>query len=200
MLSENFIYFASLLNVIGTGSYVVQTLRGNTRPNRVSWLLWSVAPLIAAAAQFREGVGLITLSTFMNGFMPLLILIASFINRKAYWKASTFDYFCGSISVLALILWLVTGEGLLAIGLSILADLMAAIPTLRKSYSEPESEHPTAFLFSAIASGITLLTIDEWRIENYSFATYILLICVILYSLIRFKLGSVISSKISYNR
>lgn len=189
MINENFIYLGALINLIGTGSYVLETLRGNTKPNRVTWSLWALAPLIAAGAQFKEGAGLVTLSTFMNGFMPALVLGASFLDRKAYWKATSFDYFCGSISVIALILWLVTGQGLVAILLSILADLMAAIPTIIKSYYQPETEHPTAFLFAFFASLITLLTIKEWKPENYAFALYIVLVTATLYSLIKFKIG-----------
>lgn len=110
MIDENFIYLGAILNVIGTGSYVIETLKGRAKPNRVTWFLWALAPLIAASAQFREGVGLIALSTFMNGFMPLLVLIASLMNKKAFWQASRFDYLCGSVSLFALILWLSTGK------------------------------------------------------------------------------------------
>jgi len=43
--------------------------------------------LIAFKAQIKEGVGIHqALLTFMVGFIPLIIFIASFINKKAYWK------------------------------------------------------------------------------------------------------------------
>ena len=189
MIDENFIYLGAILNVIGTGSYVIETLKGRAKPNRVTWFLWALAPLLAASAQFREGVGLIALSTFMNGFMPLLVLIASLMNKKAFWQASRFDYLCGSVSLFALILWLSTGKGLLAILLSVLADLMAALPTISKSFYQPETEHSITFLLAFIASSLTLLTIKDWKAENYAFALYIVIVTALLYVLIKFKLG-----------
>jgi hypothetical protein len=58
-----------------TAVYLRDTLRGTTKPNRVTWLLWAVAPLLAAAVELSEGVGLRALPTFMVGFMPLLVFV-----------------------------------------------------------------------------------------------------------------------------
>jgi len=37
--------------------YLINTLKGKTKPNKVSWLIWAVAPLIGAAAAFSAGLG-----------------------------------------------------------------------------------------------------------------------------------------------
>jgi hypothetical protein len=50
------------------------------------------------------------LPVFMAGFSPLLIFIASFLIKKAHWKPSTFDYACGALSSLALILCYLTKD------------------------------------------------------------------------------------------
>lgn len=189
MIDEKFVFVGALLNIIGSGTYAYSTIKGKTKPNRVTWFLWALAPLIAFGAQIGEGVKLASLMTFMVGFGPLIVFIASFMNRKAFWKITKLDIFCGFISVLALLMWLVTGDGLAAIIFSILADLVAAIPTLVKAFTEPETEHSGVFRNGAISAAITLLVIDEWRAENYIFALYILMICVVLYVLIRFKIG-----------
>ena len=189
MINENFILLGALLNVIGSATYAYNTVKGRTKPNRVTWFLWALAPLIAFSAQIDEGVGLQVLMTFMVGFGPLLVFIASFMNKKYYWEISRLDIFCGVLSLAALALWFVTGEGIVAIIFSILADLLAGVPTLIKAYKEPESEHSDVFRNGAISALITLLTIKTWTFETYGFALYIFIICVVLYLLIRFKLG-----------
>lgn len=189
MINEKFVLIGALLNLMGSGTYAYNTIKGKTKPNRVTWFLWALAPLIAVAAQFAEGVTWAALMTFMVGFGPLVIFLSSFVNRKAYWKITKLDIVCGSISLLALILWLITGQGVVAIVFSILADLIAGVPTLVKAFNEPETEHHSVFRNGAISAAITLLTINEWTFVNYGFALYILLICVILYILIRFKVG-----------
>lgn len=189
MLDPRFVIVAALLNLWGSLDYVIATLKGQTRPNRVTWFLWALAPLIAFGAQLNEGVGWPALMTFMVGFSPLAVFIASFINSKAHWKLTNFDYICGGLSLLGLLGWVITREGVVAIFFSILADALAAVPTVVKAWKAPETERYPVFLLSAISAGITLLTLDKWAFSHYSFPLYILLICLLLFVLIKFKLG-----------
>jgi hypothetical protein len=156
--------------------------------------MWTLAPMIAFAAEIHQGVGLRSLMTFMVGFNPLLVFVASFVNTKATWKLTKFDFACGVLSLLGLLLWLLSGQGNIAILFSIVADALAALPTIVKSYSHPESESWLVFLGGGLAAGITLLTIKAWTFANYGFPLYILLVCLVLISLIRFKFGKRLNS------
>ena len=79
MFDPHFVIVGVALQLIGVVSYLVDTLKGKVRPNRVSWFLWALGPLIAFSAQLDHGVGLVALMTFAVGFGPLLILIGSFL-------------------------------------------------------------------------------------------------------------------------
>ncbi len=187
MINEKFVVLGALINLTGTLGYVKNTLNGSTRPNRASWIMWTIAPMVAFAAQISEGVGLRSLVTFMAGFGPLLILVASFVNRKSVWRLTKFDIICGVLSFLGLCLWAITKQGNLAILLAIVADLFAAIPTLKKSYHDPESESSFAYITAAVSGGITLLTIKNWTFATWGFPLYIVLICLALSFLIVYK-------------
>jgi hypothetical protein len=157
-------------------------------------------PMIAFSAQIKEGVGLPALMTFMVGFGPFLVLVASLMNKNAYWKITKLDWWCGGLSVLAVVLWLFTGTGAVAIVLSIAADLLAGVPTLIKSYKDPESENHSVFRNGAISAVITMLAIQNPSFAAYAFPLYIFLICFVLYLLIRFKLGLKISAALASNK
>ena len=189
MLHPNFVILGVLIGSIGTLSYLIDTLNGKVKPNKISWLLWATAPLIAFFAEIKQGVGIQSLMTFAVGAGPLLIFLASFLNKKAQWKLSKFDLTCGVLSILGLILWYLSQDPNIAIIFSILADGLAAVPTLVKSYREPETENPWAFFFGMISAIITLLTITIWDLAHYGFPLYIFLICLILFITIKFKLG-----------
>lgn len=189
MIHPNFVIVGSVLNLFGAITYIVQVVKGNVKPNRVSWLLWGLAPLIAFSAELSQGVGIQSLMTFTVGFCPLLVFFASFINKKAYWKIGKLDIICGVLSVLALILWYVTKVGNIAIILSIISDGFAAIPTIRKAFMYPETENDIEFLMGGTNAAITLLTIRTWNFQHFGFPVYILLVNTILVSSIRFKLG-----------
>src|SRR5574338_239963 len=119
MLNQNFVIVGTIIGAIGAVAYLIDTVKGKVKPNRVSFLLWSIAPLIAFAAQIQQGVGLESLMTFSTGFLPLTTFIASFVNKKAEWKLTKFDVVCGGLSLIGLILWLVTRVGNIAIAFSI---------------------------------------------------------------------------------
>lgn len=197
MINENFIYLGAIISFIGGLSYLISTLKGETKPNKVTWFIWALAPLIAFFATIQQRVGIQSLLTFMIGFNPLLIFIASFINRKAYWKISKLDMACGSLAIVGLLLWQITGTGNVAILFSIIADMLAGIPTVIKSYYEPETENPNVFLGGGIFSLITLLTITTWSFEYYAFPVYIFAICALLFVLIKFKLGLKLSEPVN---
>jgi hypothetical protein len=133
--------------------------------------------------------------TFMVGFGPLLIFLASFVNKKSYWKLTRFDLLCGALSLLALVLWRVTGVGNIAIALSIAADVLATAPTVKKSFDHPASEHPLPFLTGFVSSAIVLLTLKTWSFADGGFALYILLCSALLFALIRFRIGNVIRAR-----
>lgn len=189
MLHPNFVILGALVNLLGGISYIKDTLKGKIQPNRVSWGLWGLAVMVAFAAEVSEGVGIQSLTTFMVGFVPILIFFASFANKKAYWKLTKFDLICGLLSGLGIVLWYATKEGSVAIVFSIIADLMAGVPTLIKAYYHPESENWIEFLGSFISVIILMLTITNWSFEYYAFPLYIFLYDFTAFMLIKFKLG-----------
>jgi len=193
MLNQNFIIIGALLGAAGSFAYLVDTVKGKVKPNRVSFLLWSIAPLIAFAAQIKQGVGLESLMTFSTGILPLTVFIASFVNKKAEWKITKFDLVCGVLSILGLILWLVTKVGNIAITFSIIADALAAIPTLVKAYKYPDTELAWPWIATVFGVILTLLTLNRLTFANSGFIIYILLVNTLIFSLVQFRIGEKVS-------
>lgn len=189
MINENFAYLGIVIASLGGLIYFYKTLNGEVQPNRVTWFLWALAPLIAFAAQIEQGVGIQVWITFIFGFLPLLVFVASFVNKKSFWKITKLDLVFGLFSLVGLVLWQITGVGNVAIAFSIIADGMAAVPTIIKSYYYPQTENYFAYLTSAIGAAITLLTIKIWNFETFGFSLYILIVTVLLTVLIKFKIG-----------
>jgi hypothetical protein len=192
LISDKFVILGALFNLVGSSAYALSTVRGRTRPNRVSWFVWSLAAFVAFSAQLSQHVGLRSLMTFMVGFGPLMIFLASFVNKESYWKITRFDLLCGGLSLFALVLWRITGVGNVAIALSIGADLLATLPTLKKSFENPSTEHSIPFLTGFISAAITLLTSNSWSFARVAFPLYILLNSALVFTLVQFSVGTVI--------
>ncbi|MGA3290847.1 MAG: hypothetical protein ABSD42_11485 [Candidatus Bathyarchaeia archaeon] len=143
--------------------------------------MWTIAPFIATVAAISNGVRWAVLPVFMSGFSPLLILIASFLIIKAYWKPSSFDYVCGALSSMALILWYVTKDPNVAIVFAIASDGLAAIPTLTKAWNHPETESAWPFIvgiFSPLTSFGAAIT---WTFSEYAFPSYLTVLNIMLF-------------------
>ncbi len=183
---------------VGIFIYIKGTIQGKIKPNKVTWLMWSIAPLIATAAALSTGVRWAAVPVFMSGFGPLLVFIFSFVNPKSYWKLEKFDYFCGAFSILALVLWAVTKEPVIAIIFAIASDASAALPIIIKSWKHPDSERPEAFMagmFSALTSFFVLKT---FSFSEIAFPVYLVLVCAIL--IISGYRGRILSNKLLLNK
>lgn len=176
MIPEYFAYFSILFSIIGSYYYIRDTIHGKTRPNRVTWIFWSLAPFVAVYIGYKSGVSLPLLaSTFTAGFSPLLVVIASFFNKNSYWKITKFDILCGLLSFVAIIIWVATKNGIISLIFAILADLFAGIPTIIKSWKHSETETASPYTFGILNQLITFLIITNFSFQSYAFPLYIII-------------------------
>ena len=173
MLPEYFAIIGAIIGSLGGFYYLYETVVGRTQPNRVTWLLWGVFPMVIFVAQRSQGVESLSWTSFVAGFTPLLIVAASFFNPNAYWKSEPRDFYLMAAAIVGIILWAVTANPILALLFSLLADLLAGIPTLIKSYRHPHSESWIAYAISAFGFGMSLLSVQTYDVENTAFVAYV---------------------------
>jgi len=180
------VILGAIVSLFGTYIYIRDTLRGQTKPNLVSWVLWAVAPMIASAAAFSAGIRWAVLPTFMVGFVPILVIIAALIKHKAIWRPTTFDYICGGLSVMALVLWIITKEPNLAIIFSIFSDGLAALPTIRKSWLFPDTESGIVYTTGLFNMLTTIAALQFYTFSELAFPIYIVAVnLVIIFAIYR---------------
>lgn len=196
MIPDYWAYVAAVINVLGTLTYVMDVFSGKARPNRVTWGVLTIAPMIAFASMLSQGVGMAqSIVTFSVGFSPFLIFVSSFLVKHPAWQLKRFDIGCGVLSLFGLLLWWITGEGNVAIIFSILADGLAFLPTLVKAYYHPETESPWTFMASEVATIIGLMTVKNWNFETVGFQLYILAANIFAIVFIYFKFGLWLESR-----
>lgn len=172
---EYLVIVAAVASTLAALVYIRSMFTGRTKPNRVTWLMWAIAPLIAASAALSNGVGWAVLPVFMAGFSPLMIFIASFFAKKAYWKLSTFDYVCGALSVLALFMWWLTKDPNVAIVFAISSDALASIPTITKAWRNPETESIWPYVVGVFGAASSLVVATFWTFSVYAFPSYLII-------------------------
>jgi hypothetical protein len=189
VLDVHFVILGAAFGIYGTYAYLRDIVRGVTKPNRVTWLMWAIAPLLAFSVEINEGVGLRSLMTFVVGFGPLIIFVVSFFYPASAWQIGRLDWLCGGLSAAGLAAWLVTRHGTVAVVASIAADGLAAAPTLRKSWYAPQTETVAAYATAMVNAAITVLTIQHFTTAEAGFPVFVLVMTSLETALIGGRLG-----------
>jgi len=189
MTNQSIVILGTLIGAVGSIFYLIETVKGGVKPNRVSFILWSLPPLISTYANIKSGGGIESLMTFSVGFFPLVIFLATFFNKKSVWKLTGFDFVCGVLSLLGFFLWQITQEAYLAITFSIISDFLAGIPTIVKTYKHPETELAWPWLMPVFGEILILLTLKNITFLNSGFMIYVALFNTLIFLLAHYKIG-----------
>lgn len=170
-----------VIGIAGVSAYIRDTLRGKSKPNRVTWGMWALSPLIGTAAAISAHADIwATTRIFLAGFLPLLVFLTSFVNKKSYWKLTLFDFLCGVCSLLALIVWLVVHSPQVSILIAAIGDGFATLPTIKKAWAHPETETGVTYLAGFISVLLIIPSIPVWNIENAAFQVYLFIADLLL--------------------
>ena len=165
-----------LLMVWGAYDYLRDTLLGKTKPNRVSWSLWALAPLISLGAAFDANADVwASIRVLVGGVVPAVIFLASFINKNSYWRLGRFDWFCGGLSLAALVFWQLADSPLVAVLLATTANTLATVPTFVKAWNYPETESRLIFITSFTSAILIIPAIPVRTIDNSAFQSGLML-------------------------
>ena len=189
VIDSRFVFLAAALSLVGAYGYIRATLRGDTSPNRVTWSIWALEGILGFIVELQQHVGLAALMTLMLGLVPLVVVAASFRNPHSVWKIGFFDAFCGAISLLGLVFWALVNAPTVALVSFVVADQVAALPTIRKSWLAPTTESPWAFFLGVASTGVTLLTLQHFTTAGALFPGCILVADLIIALLVVTRVG-----------
>lgn len=155
---------AGVLALGGYIPYVFSIFKGVTRPNKASWIIWTVVGGLLAVSYFAEGDPNAIWLPMGYFFGPLIVAILSFHYGYSEW--SRIDKICLILAILSVIPWLLSKDATLTLLINVLIDSMGAIPTIVKTYKEPETEDFTAWFIFFLANTIQLFAISTWDISS----------------------------------
>jgi hypothetical protein len=107
-------------------------------------------------------------------WVPLSYVIGPFVTSMLGIKFgqggwTRFDRFCLLTAALSLMLWQVSSSPDLALAMNIGIDLLGALPTIRKSLSDPYGEDLLAWMLFFVANTLNVVAIERW---NWQVAIY----------------------------
>lgn len=153
---------AVILTFIAYIPYYRDILRHKTHPHVYSWTLWGLLTVLIVALQIKGGAGSATLVTAAAGLMCVGVIVLGFRHGKRDITAS--DTFVAILSLVAMGFWLIAKQPIISIVLVVMADLLAFLPTVRKSWYKPHTETLSLYVTNTIRFTLALLAVKEYTI------------------------------------
>jgi hypothetical protein len=166
---------AGLIAMLAVIPYIKDILHGTTRPNIFSFALWEALLLISALAQFSAGASF-SLLFVIGDLIGTGLIVALCLLGYGYGKYGKIEWACTALAIAAIIAWQVTALPVLAIVFALVADALAGIPTVIKTFKDPWSEAPAQWLLISFASLLAICSTTIVDIPNIIFPAYLFLI------------------------
>jgi len=161
---------SGLLSTSSYVPYVRDIFAKKTKPERASWIIWSVLTGIAFFSQLAKGA---SSSLWLPGLETCGVTIVFILSLKygvgGLTKRDILILFSAAAGV---VLWYFTKEPAVALYIIIGVDSLGTIPTIIKSYQEPETETFTTWILLSIAGILAMISVGSWNIILLSYPFY----------------------------
>ncbi len=166
---------AGVLSAFAYLPYIRDTLRGDTRPERASWLIWSLLGSIAFFSQMYEGA---THSLWLGGIQVLgtIVVFLLSIKRGMGGFLNKSDQKVLAVACVGLILWYFASTAVYALAIIISINLLGGWVTITKAYRDPQSETLLTWTVSMGASSLGVLAVGDWDWIVLAYPLYLLVL------------------------
>ncbi len=178
MSTEYFGYISAFFITISFVPYFLGIIRGETKPERASWFIWSVLGGISFFSQVAKGATDSLWLPAIQGVGDILFFVCSFkYGIGGFLKRDKIALVGAGLS---LILWYLTREAAVALFLAIFIDGLGAVLTMIKSYEHPSTEPIISWLLTALGGLFTILAVGNFNWILLAFPIYIFLINLLI--------------------
>lgn len=153
---------AVAIGLYGYVPYFRDIFKGKTKPHAFSWLIWGILTGIGFLAQVFDNGGPGAWVTGVTAFVCIMIfLLALSRGEKNITKS---DWWCLLGAFLAIGLWLITDDPLIAVVLITVIDALGFIPTFRKSYHRPDQETAVTYVLSGVKFIVAIAALSNFSL------------------------------------
>jgi hypothetical protein len=172
-MRDIFFWLSGAIQLIANVPYIVAIFRGAVRPQRTTWLIWSVLTAIAFGSQMGSGA---TTSLVFAGLSALNCAAVYLISlRRGVGGWGRADRLSLAAAGAGLALWVATKEPFAATLITTCVDLAGYLLTLRKAWDAPHSENATAYLLSGASAALAIASERQIVFQAVFFTGYIVL-------------------------
>ncbi len=137
--------------------YLVSILRGHTKPERASYLIWFIVDVIGISSYISVGARTTIWTGLIFTFTGLLVFLLSI--KCGVGGFSTFDVSCLLLALAGIGVWIASDSAVLALYFMTFVKFIGYLPTIRKAYFLPGTENTFSWALTAGASVLNLFAL-----------------------------------------
>ncbi len=165
-------FIAGCIAIVGAIPYILDTLKGKTHPNIVTWFTWTLLNGINAAAAWSSGALQTAIFSGAGALATGAICLVGL--RYGLKKYTRFDILCQCSALLGVVLWQLTSRPAVAVLINVATDFTGWLPTYRHAWKAPHAETWQTFALSGFSAALTLVSIQDYTLIALAFPVYIL--------------------------
>lgn len=151
----------ALLAVVLFIPYIRDILQRKTEPHIYTWLIWTILQIVGVLAAYKDGAGFGVWGLAVGSFFCFAIFLLSF--KYGTKNISRFDLYCLAAAIVAMGVYFILENALLAVILVSIIDFVGFMPSFRKGFQEPYTETISTFALSSFGNVLSFAAL-----ENYS--------------------------------
>lgn len=153
---------AVVLTFVSYVPYYRDIIRKKTHPHVYTWSLWALLTVLIIALQIKGGAGPAIFVTAAAGLLCIGVIVLSLRTGKKDITLS--DKVVAILGLVAIGFWLIIDQPVVSIILVVIADMLAFIPTVRKSWNKPYSETLSLYVTNTLRFSLALVAVKEYTI------------------------------------
>lgn len=163
-MKETVAILAAILAIIGNVPYLRDIFRKKVHPHPYTWLVWSIVSCIVFFGQVAKGAGIGALPTAASEIFTIIIFFFSL--RYGFKKIRTIDTVFLIIALLGIIPWVLTSDPTISVIIAVSIDVIAFIPTIRKTWVHPRTETPLLYITNVVRHILMLFALRTYNIAT----------------------------------
>ena len=163
-MKETFAILAALLAIAGNLPYLWDIVKGRIQPHPYTWLVWTLVSGIVFFGQLAKGAGIGALPTAASEIFTLIIFLFSL--KYGFKGITKTDTAFLALAIFGIGLWILTNEPAYSVVIAVGIDLIAFVPTLRKTWQYPSTETPILYGSNVLRHILALFSLQAYNIAT----------------------------------
>ena len=160
----SFALVAAILAIVGNVPYLRDVIRKKTKPHTYSWMVWSIVSGVTFFGQLAKGAGVGAISTGASEIFTFIIFLFSL--KYGFKKITKTDKIFLTVALLGIVPWIITKDPTVSVVVAVSIDLIAFVPTLRKTWKYPKTETATLYSMNVLRHILALFSLQAYNVAT----------------------------------